>query len=132
DDAFILTAKVPTHEHENIKAQVQGNQIVISGTRRNEDQVKMGEGRQRSTASFQNFRETFPIDWPVEANSMLREADGDRLVFTFPKKAGMIDPENGKKKALEYQAQSKARAPRPDFPENLVPNAPARNFKPII
>ncbi|NDD93078.1 hypothetical protein EBZ37_13475, partial [bacterium] len=130
DDAFILTAKAPSHEHDNIKAQVQGNQIVISGSRRNEDQVKLAEGRARSTASFQNFRETFPVDWPVDPNRMLREADGDRLIFTFPKKSGLTDPENGTKKSLEYQTPS--RAPRPDFPENLVAKAPLRNFKPII
>ncbi|MBU6375346.1 MAG: Hsp20 family protein [Bdellovibrionales bacterium] len=130
DDAFILTAKAPSHEHDNIKVQVQGNQIVLSGSRRNEDQVKLGEGRARSTASFQNFRETFPVDWPVDPNRMLREADGDRLIFTFPKKAGLTDPENGSKKSLEYQTP--ARAPRPDFPENLVAQAPQRNFKPII
>ncbi len=134
DDAFILTARVPEHEQSSVKATVQGNQIVLTGTRRAEDREELGEGRQRSTSSFQSFRETFAVDWPVSHASILRETDGELLTFIFPKRAGMIDPETGQKKSLQNPRLadlSPRRAPRPDFPENLVPPAPSRPNKPI-
>ncbi|MEN9724271.1 MAG: hypothetical protein RJB38_2257 [Pseudomonadota bacterium] len=132
DEAFILTAQVPEHEQAHVRATVQGNQIVISGSRRNEDQQNLGNGRARSTSSYQTFRESFPIDWPVNGAETLREAQGETLTFTFPKRAGMRDPETGQKKSLEYQSElSRSRAPRPDFPKDLVSSGATRKDKPI-
>jgi HSP20 family molecular chaperone IbpA len=130
-DTFVLRARVPQHEQENVKAMIQGQQIVITGARQAQDQVKLGEGRARSSSSYQTFRETFPIDWPVEPGSVLREARGDELVFTFSKRAGMVDPETGKKKSIDTEPYARHRAPRPDFPEDLVAPAPPYKGSPI-
>jgi HSP20 family molecular chaperone IbpA len=130
-DTFVLRARVPRHEQDNVKAQVQGQQIVVTGARRSQDQVQLGEGRARSSSSYQTFREVFPIDWPVEASTVLREAKGDELIFTFSKRTGMVDPETGRKKPLESQPFSRHRAPRPDFPEGLVAPAPPYKGSPI-
>jgi HSP20 family molecular chaperone IbpA len=130
-DAFILRARIPRHEQDNVKAQVQGQQIVVTGARRAQDQVQLGEGRSRSSSSYQTFRETFPIDWPVDAATVLRESNGDELIFTFSKRTGMVDPETGGKKPLDAQPFSRHRAPRPDFPEDLVAPAPPYKGSPI-
>jgi HSP20 family molecular chaperone IbpA len=130
-DTFVLRARVPQHEQDNVKAMVQGQQIVVTGARQAQDQVKLGEGRARSSSSYQTFRETFPIDWPVDPASMLRESQGDELVFTFSKRTGMVDPETGRKKPLDAEPYTRHRAPRPDFPENLVAPAPPYKGSPI-
>lgn len=130
-EAFELRARVPEHEQENVRASVRGNQIVLTGTRRSQDDVRLDEGRARSTASYQTFRESFPIDWPVDPGSMTRESRGDEMVFTFAKRTGMVDPESGAKKTLEHALYSRQHAATPPPAEGLVTPAPPYRGKPI-
>ena len=72
----MLTATIPEHEQKHVPVSVKGNQLVLSGYRRNEEKLELEPGRSQGTNAFQSFLETFPITWPVDANKMTREFEG--------------------------------------------------------
>ena len=113
-DAFFLTAKVPPHERDTVNVSVKGDSIMISGHRKNEEKLELEPGHNQSTATFQAFTESFPINWPVDARKLTREFDGDTMIVRIPKKL-TYDP--GPYKAKK-QAE-RVRVERPDFPGNL-------------
>lgn len=115
-EGYLVTAKVPPHEQEQVQVIARGNQIVISGTRRNEEKIEYGPGRQQGSSSYQSYTETFPIDWPVEHKEMQRKYDGETLSVWIPKKG--INTGESVEKKLREKVQPKA-ATRPDFPKNL-------------
>jgi HSP20 family molecular chaperone IbpA len=117
DHAFILTAKVPEHEQGRIQVNVRGNELVVSGQRRNEESLELAPGRKQKTSSYQTFNETFPLDWPVQPKLMSREFRGDQLIVTVPKQRHAVEPK--KQKIVE-----RTLAERPHFPANL-PNEKA-------
>lgn len=112
-DAFVLTARIPTHEQSRVSVNVSGNRLVVSGQRKNEERLDIGPGRTQTTASYQSFSETFPLSFPVEPRLLTREFDGDILTVRVPKSG----------KGAEYtpyqRKVDRARLERPQFPENL-------------
>lgn len=116
DNGYLVTAKVPPHEQENVQVVTRGNQIVISGTRRNEENIEYGPGRKQGSASYQSYTETFPIDWPVEPKEMQRKYNGDTLTVWIPKKG--INTGEPIEKKLREKVEAKP-ASKPDFPKNL-------------
>ncbi|MGK5083914.1 Hsp20 family protein [Bdellovibrionota bacterium FG-1] len=112
-DEYILTATIPIHEQKNVSVAVKGNQLVMTGNRRSEEKLELEPGRQQGTSSYQSFLETFPIAWPVDANKMSREFDGEQLTVRVPKKAG-----NPYKSPVK-EKPSRVRVERPKFPENI-------------
>lgn len=130
-DFYTLRATIPEYEREHLKVVVRGNQVILSGSRRNEEKLDLGEGKSRTVASFQTYQEALPLEWPVETAAMLREFDGDEVVVTLPKRGVMIDPTTGEKKSLQTPTYSTARAPKPDFPSDLPKPAPQRPDRPL-
>jgi HSP20 family molecular chaperone IbpA len=125
-DHFVLTANIPSHEQQHVSVQVQGNTIVLSGNRRNEEKLDLGEGRARGTSAYQSFQESFPLSWPVEKNQLTKEFQGDTLTITVPKANGFAYHD-------QYQAPEpkRARVERPQFPGNLpLPEPVAQNTNP--
>lgn len=113
-DEYILTANIPEHERKGLQISVKGDNLVVSGTRRNEELLKDGKGRAQGTSTYQSFYESFPISWPVNSKGMTREFDGAELVVRVPKKKSFEISPQFQKKPVE-----RARAERPKFPENL-------------
>ncbi len=113
-DAFILRATVPLHEQESIAVTVRGDQVVVSGRRRNEEKLEIEPGHELVTAAYQSFSESYPLDWPVEARGLSRNFEGDQLIVTIPKK-------NSHQEWIQKQKPhaEPTRAERPEFPENL-------------
>ncbi len=130
-DYYTLRATIPEYEREHLKVVVRGNQVILSGSRRNEEKLELGEGKSRTVASFQTYQEALPLEWPVETAAMLREFDGDQVVVTLPKRGVMIDPMTGEKKSLQSPTYTAARAPKPDFPADLPKSAPQRPDRPL-
>lgn len=113
-DAYILTARIPDHEQKNISVSVRGDQITISGSRNNSEKLELGPGRSATTSSYQTFSESFPIHWPVEAKSLRREYDGEKLTVTIPKKKAYEE-----RWPFQAKAPERAKMERPKFPDNL-------------
>ncbi len=102
---------------------VRGNQVVLTGTRRNEEKLEIGPGRSQTTNAFQTFLETFPMNWPVEAKLLSKSFEGDQLTVIIPKKA--IDFEY--RSPVKKSTAARARVERPKFPDNLpIAQAEAR------
>jgi HSP20 family molecular chaperone IbpA len=118
DDAYVLTARIPPHEQDHVSVAVRGNQVVISGHRKNEEKLELEPGRTQSSSAFQSFQESFPVAWPIDGKGMTREVDGDRLTITLPKRKTYAPPPQYK------AAPRRASAERPQFPDNLkIPTA---------
>ena len=125
-DAYVLTAHVPEHERKNFAVAVKGNQIVMSGYRRNEEKSELGAGHVKGTASFQSFSESFPINWPVEQKQLIREYDGDKVIIRIPKKNSTNRQSIAQARPL---SEKTSRAEKPDFPDSLDQMA-EQNIKP--
>ncbi|HUP58543.1 MAG TPA: Hsp20/alpha crystallin family protein [Bdellovibrionota bacterium] len=113
-DHFLLTATIPEHERDHVSIAVRGDQVVLSGTRRNEEKLDLGPGRSKRTDSYQSFHESFALDWPVNARELTRTFEGDELVVRIPKKSTLSQPLERAKPEI-----AKTRQERPKFPENL-------------
>jgi HSP20 family molecular chaperone IbpA len=113
-DKFVLTATIPRHEQDHISVALRGNEVIVSGTRRNEEKIDLGPGRSKGTSSYQSFEESFPLSWPVEGHQLSKEFSGDRMIVTIPKASEFAS--KGTYKAPHPQ---RLRAERPKFPGNL-------------
>lgn len=130
-DYFVLKARIPEHERENVRVTVRGNDLVVTGTRRNEEKLNLGEGKGRTVSSFQTYQEVIPLGSPVEPQGLLREFDSHGLVVTIPKKGGSRDPIAHPSKPATPAASTPSRPTRPDFPEGLAGLVPERPDRPL-
>jgi HSP20 family molecular chaperone IbpA len=69
---------------------VKENQIVISGSRRFQDQVQES-GRRITTSNVQTFREAVPVEHPAVEKGVTREYKDGLLTVRIPK-VGMKPP----------------------------------------
>jgi HSP20 family molecular chaperone IbpA len=112
-DSFILTARVPAHEQKGMTATIKGDNLIISGYRRNEETLETSPGHQLNSSSFQSFNESFPLSWPVEKNRLTKEFQGDLLIVRVPKKNEYAF------KKPQHAKPEKVRVEHPHFPSNL-------------
>jgi HSP20 family molecular chaperone IbpA len=117
DDAFVLTARIPEHERDRLSVSVQGDRLLLSGFRRNQEKLELSPGRAKSSSSFQSYTESFPLRVPVDAKSLSREFEGDTLVVTVPKRG--LDTSYQVKSAQHHPTPERARVEAPKFPGNL-------------
>ena len=113
-EAYVIRAKVPPHERDHLSVTIQGNQLVLSGQRRNTERFESEAGHKSQTSSFQSYTETVPLPHPVDAKSLYREFDGDDFVVIVPK-ASIY----GKPIAAQKPTPEGLHAARPVFPGNL-------------
>jgi len=85
-NAFILTAQIPEHEQEHISTSIKGDNLIISGYRRNEETQEIEPGHSQGTSTFQTFHESFPLSWPVDENRLTKEFAGNQVIIRVPKK----------------------------------------------
>jgi len=88
DKAYTVKAEIPGVKKEDIKVNVEGNQVSISAESKNESEQKEGETVVRSERYYgQQFRSfTLPVDIN-DAEVQANYRDGV-LELTLPKKAG--------------------------------------------
>lgn len=121
-DHYRVVASAPAHERDNIRISAHGKQITISGQRSSDETLKENDGEVRSTTSFQSYRQTIPIDWPIDSKGITREVDGDDVIFRIPKQGPYAKPDPYKKKVDPVKVE------RPKFPSNLpVAEMPKRD-----
>ncbi len=112
-DSYVLRARIPEHEQEHISISVRGDQLVLSGSRRNEEKIDLGPGRSQGTSTYQSFQESFPLAFPVDSRRLQRRFEGDELTVVLPKKTTYQAP------TYKAARPGRARVERPQFPENL-------------
>jgi HSP20 family molecular chaperone IbpA len=117
EDEYVMTATIPEHEQKGVSVSVKGGNLVLSGTRKNEEKLEIEPGHTRGTNAFQSYLETFPIDWPVDANRMSRSFEGDTLVVRVPKKKSGLEYKSAALEGSNKPQRSKLE--RPKFPDNL-------------
>ncbi len=109
---YVLRAMIPTHEQDKVSVFVKGNELVVSGMRRNDDSVS-DDGITKRTSSFQTFTQIFPISGGVDSKRLSKSFEGDELTVRVPKLQGRAAQTEIKRKV------EKAKLERPEFPSNL-------------
>lgn len=113
---FVLIANIPQHEQDHVAVAVKGNELLLSGSRRNEEKLDLGPGRTRGTSSYQSFNESFPLPAPVDRNGLTKEFRGDQVIIRVPKADPVMFHDAFQAKA---PMPARVRAERPHFPGNL-------------
>ncbi|MFP5518732.1 MAG: hypothetical protein ACLGGX_02420 [Bdellovibrionia bacterium] len=83
---YVLRAYAPEHEKDNIKVSVHPDRVTVSGSRSFKDKINdEDEQKTVSSSTFQNFREEFKLNSPVNTKGLTREREGDYITFIIPK-----------------------------------------------
>lgn len=85
DHHFILRATIPEYEQEHLSVVIRGNQLILSGSRRNQETIDLDEGQTRTTSSYQTYSQSFPLSWPVDSKKLSRESVGNEVIIRVPK-----------------------------------------------
>lgn len=121
-DNYYLIAKIPPHEQDHVTLTIKGsNTLVLNGRRTMQDRKQNEDGGFISTSSHQSFTQSFPLDMPVEERAVMKEVNGDEVVFTVAKMGRPASP--------IYQANhsiDKAKGMAPNFPTNLPIQSPKK------
>ena len=123
NEAFTFRAQIPAHEQKNLSISVRGNELVITGQRKSEEHLEVEPGHTLSTSAYQNYSESFPLNWPVQSKGISREFTDSEVIIRVPKQQ-TYSYEPFKKKT----SPDRVKAEHPVFPENIpVPTvAPKR------
>ena len=117
-DHFLLTALVPEHEQKKIQVIIRGNELVLSGQRKNQEKIELSQGHSRSTSSYQSFHESLPLTYPVDELRLSKRFEGDLLIVEIPKR-NSFDPNKTQAVKGRQSSEETVMAVRPDFPSNL-------------
>lgn len=97
DDAYLLSVDVPGVRKEDIKIDLTGNMLTISGERKREQEVKSEQSR-RQEVSRGNFVKSFSLPTTVDSEKVEASIEDGVLRIALPK------AESQKGKAIEVQA----------------------------
>lgn len=117
-DAYVIRARIPTHEQAKLTVAVQDGRILVGGSRRAEEVLQGEDGHVVRTHSYQTYQEAFPIDAPADGKLLTKQFEGDLVTITVPKRAyagGAVS----RNPAATQPAVGRSRAETPRFPENL-------------
>ncbi len=82
--AYVLKAKVPEHEKDNIHVKVKGDRVILTGNRSFSDQVADGD-HVISTSNVQTFHEHFDIPKKVKEADIMKSYENGVLTVVIPK-----------------------------------------------
>lgn len=88
--AYVLEVQIPESQKDDIDVVVKENQLVVSGTRRYEDQIEEGDHKV-TTNNYQSYREAIDIDHPAVEKAVTKEYKDGLLTVRIPK-MGMKPP----------------------------------------
>ncbi len=110
---FVLTVTIPEYEQEHISAVIRGDQLVLSGYRKNEESLKDPSGHSQETTAYQSFHESFPLSWPVDPKRLTREHKDDQVIIRVPKMSQFTFREPTREKLQSSHLEA------PNFPHNI-------------
>jgi HSP20 family molecular chaperone IbpA len=106
DDGYMLKLRVPEYEQKDLSVVIKGENLVVMGQRRNEEIINLGRGVIQGTSAYQSYHQSFPLAWPVNANRLSKEMDGDLVIVRVPKKNQFAGKELGKMKPPPSQIRA--------------------------
>ncbi|ALK99605.1 hypothetical protein AB595_12010 [Massilia sp. WF1] len=86
EQAYAITADIPGMNKEDIKVEVDGNQVVISAERKQDTEVKKGNTVRSERHWGQQYR-AFTLQCPVDDPKAEARYENGVLKLTLPKKA---------------------------------------------
>lgn len=86
-DHYVLTAKVPAYEKDNVDVRIKDNKVVLSGTRSFQDQFKDGDSR-TETSAHQTYRQEFSLAKPADAKHVMTSIKDDGTITAIIPKKG--------------------------------------------
>ncbi|MEO6022656.1 MAG: Hsp20/alpha crystallin family protein [Burkholderiales bacterium] len=87
DSAYQIHAEIPGVSKEDIKIEIEGNQVSISSETKSEKDVKEGERVLRSERYYGKVSRSFTLAQEVEENTASAKYENGVLELTLPKKA---------------------------------------------
>lgn len=84
DDTYVVKAEVPGCKADDIDISVQGNVLIISGEKK-EEQTKEGKGYYHSERAFGSFRRELNLACDVKADKIEASYGSGVLTMTIPK-----------------------------------------------
>lgn len=87
DSAYQIHAEIPGVSKEDIKIEIEGNQVSISSETKSEKDVKEGERVLRSERYYGKVSRSFTLAQEVEESTASAKYENGVLELTLPKKA---------------------------------------------
>lgn len=84
-DHFLLSFDVPGVSKEDLKIEVEGNQLIVSGERRREIKEGDGETALRHERSYGKFARTFSLPTSIDAEKIQAHYENGVLKVALPK-----------------------------------------------
>jgi HSP20 family molecular chaperone IbpA len=84
DRNYIVQLQIPGLDKSEIKAEVNGNILTVSGVQR-EEQSSSGKGGQSYVSSFSSFQNSFSLPGPAKSEGVKMDYKGDMLTIKIPK-----------------------------------------------
>jgi HSP20 family molecular chaperone IbpA len=84
-DYYQLRIRVPEHEMKNLKVQVSGQNVQITGSRDHDATAVIDSGHEMSTRSYQTYSERYSMDVPVDPKGMLKTVEDGWIQYSIPK-----------------------------------------------
>jgi HSP20 family molecular chaperone IbpA len=86
EDSYVLKAKVPAHEKDNVEVRVKEGKVTISSARAFQDSIKDGDSRME-TSSHQTYRQEIALPKPADAKRVITSIrDDGSITAIIPKK----------------------------------------------
>lgn len=119
---YTLKLKIPPHERDKLRVQVVGQDLVVSGIRSTQEKTEVSPGHWVSTATFQNFSERFPLEYPVDASTLMTQQQGDWVEYSLLKRGPGYHELSQQLLTQKLNRQPNAElasSHEPDFPSTL-------------
>jgi HSP20 family protein len=87
ENAYVVHAEMPGVKKDDIKIEIDGNEVSISAESKNEKEVKEGERVIRSERYYGKISRSFTLANEVDENAASAKFDNGVLELALPKKA---------------------------------------------
>ena len=84
DQNYIVKLKIPGLDKSEVKADVTGNILTVSGVRK-EEQTVSNNGGNSYMSSYSSFQNSFSLPGPAKSDGLKMNYDGDTLTIRVPR-----------------------------------------------
>jgi len=84
DQNYVVQLQIPGLDKSEIKANVNGNILTVSGVQR-EEETSSGNGGQSYVSSYSSFQNSFSLPGPAKSQGLKMDYKGDTLTIKIPR-----------------------------------------------